>query len=258
MADVQKYLIEFHDKIKQDRFKENETLREKRDRVLNCLEKNWDKIFEELGIDPPKYENFNQGSYDLGTGNIPTDGDYDIDVGIIIKISKDDYPNPVEVKEWIYDALYGHTKRVEFRRPCITVFYQKDEEPIYHVDLAIYCESDDEIYLAKGKQYSNEENRVWEEADPHGLSKLIKEHYDDRDDDKQFRRIIGERKISGEMGDNQTEFSSLTIPKSLKPTRCQFGVTYRVLDIAMPKVALNCPSINTTVGQIGPDLAKLL
>ena len=190
MADVQKYFIKLHEKIKLKRFEGNEILKDKRDIVLERLKNNWSKVFEDLDIDPPKYETFDQGSYDLGTGNKPIDGDYDIDVGIIIKISKDDRPNPVEVKKWIYDALYGHTKRVEFRRPCITVFYQKDEEPIYHVDLAIYCESDDKIYLAKGKQYSNEENRVWEEADPHGLSKLIKEHYSDRDDDKQFRRII--------------------------------------------------------------------
>lgn len=190
MADVQKYFIEFHENIKLKRFDENKTLSDKRDKVLNCLKNNWDKIFEEMDIDPPVPKTFNQGSYDLGTGNKPTDGDYDIDVGIIIEISKDDYPNPVEVKEWIYKALEKHTKRVEIRRPCVTVFYQKDEEPIYHVDLAIYCQSDDKIYLAKGKLNSNEENRVWEEADPHGLSKLIKEHYSDRDDDKQFRRII--------------------------------------------------------------------
>ncbi|MGL4884489.1 MAG: cyclic GMP-AMP synthase DncV-like nucleotidyltransferase, partial [Waterburya sp.] len=82
-----------------------------------------------------KYETFPQGSYDLGTGNKPLNGDYDIDVGIIIKISKDDYPDPVKVKKWIYDALYGHTNSVEIRRPCVTVFYQKDGEDIYHVDL---------------------------------------------------------------------------------------------------------------------------
>ena len=117
MADVQKHFEDFHDKIKLKRFEGNKILRDKRDIVLERLKNNWDKVFEELGIDPPQYETFNQGGYDLGTGNIPTDGDYDIDVGIIIKISKDDYPNSVEVKEWIYDALYGHTKRVEFRRP---------------------------------------------------------------------------------------------------------------------------------------------
>ncbi|MEM7557223.1 MAG: cyclic GMP-AMP synthase DncV-like nucleotidyltransferase [Cyanobacteria bacterium P01_A01_bin.84] len=190
MADVQKHFEDFHNKIKQDRFKENEILREKRDRILDRLKNNWDKIFEDLDIDPPKYETFNQGSYDLGTGNIPINGDYDIDVGIIIKIIKDDYPDPVKVKKWIHDALDGHTKSVEIRRPCVTVSYQQDGEQIYHVDLAVYCESDDKIYLAKGKLNSKEENRFWEEADPHELSKLIKEHYSDRDDDKQFRRII--------------------------------------------------------------------
>ncbi|MDJ0902483.1 MAG: nucleotidyltransferase [Xenococcus sp. MO_188.B8] len=190
MADIQKYFEKFHENIKLKRFKENATLREKRDRVLDRLKNNWDKVFEDEDINPPKYETFDQGSYDLGTGNKPTNGDYDIDVGIIIRISKDDYPDPVKVKKWIYDALYGHTKSVEIRRPCVTVFYQKDGEDIYHVDLAVYCESDDKIYLAKGKPNSSEENRVWEKADPHELSKLIKEHYSDRDDDKQFRRII--------------------------------------------------------------------
>lgn len=190
MAEIQKYFDDFHDKIRLKRFEENETLREKRDRILDRLKNNWDKVFEDLDIDPPKYETFNQGSYDLGTGNIPTNGDYDIDVGIIIKISKDDYPDPVKVKKWIHDALDGHTKSVEIRRPCVTVSYQQDGEQIYHVDLAVYCKSDDKIYLAKGKQHSNEENKIWEEADPHGLSKLIKEHYSDRENDKQFRRII--------------------------------------------------------------------
>lgn len=190
MVDIQKYFDEFHDKIKLKRFEENETLREKRDCVLNRLKDNWKKVFEDKDIKPPQYEIFNQGSYNLGTGNKPLNGDYDIDVGIIIKISKDDYPDPVEVKKWIHDALYGHTNSVEIRRPCVTVFYHQDGEPIYHVDLAVYCESGEKIYLAKGKLNSSEENKIWEEADPHGLSELIKEHYNDRDDDKQFRRVI--------------------------------------------------------------------
>lgn len=190
MPDIQKYFDEFHENIKLKRFEENETLREKRNRILARLKNNWKKVFEDMDIEAPKYEIFDQGSYDLGTGNKPTDGDYDIDVGIIIKISKNDYSDPVKVKKWIYDSLYGHTKSVEIRRPCVTVYYQKDEEAIYHVDLAVYCQSDDKIYLAKGKLNSSEENKIWEEADPHGLSKLIKEHHSDRDDDKQFRRII--------------------------------------------------------------------
>jgi hypothetical protein len=96
----------------------------------------------------------------LGTGNKPLNGDYDIDEGIIIKISKDDYPDSVKVKKWVYDALYGHTKSVEIRRLCVIVFYQQDEEPLYHVDLAVYCESDDKIYLAKEKLNSSEENKI--------------------------------------------------------------------------------------------------
>ena len=190
MANVQSNFINFHETIKLNRFNENKTLRDKRDKILNRLKNNWSKVFADMDIDPPKYTTFNQGSYDLGTGNIPKDSDYDIDVGIVIEVSKDDYPDPIVVKEWVFEAVEGHTQNVKFRRPCITVFYQNDNEPIYHVDLAIYCKSNDEIHLAKGKQHSKEENKEWEKADPHELSKLIKEHYDEPNDDKQFRRVI--------------------------------------------------------------------
>jgi len=190
MAEIQTQLIRFHEEIKLKRFEENATLREKRNRVLARLNNNLEKVFETKDIKPPKYETFNQGSYDLGTGNKPLNGDYDIDEGIIFKFSPDDHPDSVEVKKWILEALEGHTKRVEIRRPCVTVFYQQGQEPVYHVDLAVYCESNSKIYLAKGKLNSNEENRIWEEADPHELSQLIKNNYSDRNDDQQFRRII--------------------------------------------------------------------
>jgi hypothetical protein len=130
----------------------------------------------------------------MGTGTKPVDGHYDIDTGIVFKICKDDYPDPVKVKELVHDALQGHTKWVEIRQPCVTVFYQQDGEPIYHVDLAIYsdqdCNPDGKMYLAKGKLNSAAEHRFWQESDPQALIQLIKNHFPDREDDKQFRRII--------------------------------------------------------------------
>ena len=66
---LQKEFIEFHDNIKLE--DENETLREKRDILLNKLKKN---ISEEAA----SYTHFNQGSYAMGTGVKPEDGDYDM------------------------------------------------------------------------------------------------------------------------------------------------------------------------------------
>jgi hypothetical protein len=193
MADVQKHFESFHEAIKLKRFEENQTLREKRDIVLDKLKSRLKTIFEEKDEPVPTFLTFDQGSYKMGTGIIPLDSDYDIDVGVSFNISKDDYPDPVEVKEWVYDALNGHTKKVNMRRPCVTVFYQKGDEPQYHVDIAIYsdesCNSDGKKYLAKGKLNSSDDNKSWEVSDPKGLADTIGNIYSG-DDKKQFVRVI--------------------------------------------------------------------
>jgi|381.fasta_scaffold00104_12 hypothetical protein len=193
MADVQKYFEKFHEAIKVKRFEENQTLIEKRDIILGKLKKGLKDQFEEKGEPVPSYVTFNQGSYEMGTGVIPHDGDFDIDVGVSFLIAKEDYPDPVDVKRWVYDALEGHTRNVEVRRPCVTVFYQKDKEPVYHVDLAIYSDEssngDGKMYLAKGKLGSSSDNKIWEVSDPKGVTKIVKERYSG-DDKSQFIRII--------------------------------------------------------------------
>lgn len=193
MADVHKYYEQFHETIKLKRFDENKTLREKRDAVLDKLKTRMKELFDEREQPVPSYECFNQGSYEMGTGVKPLDSDYDIDVGLMFEVAVVDYSDPVEVKKWVYDSLEGHTKRVEMRRPCVTVFYQKESEPIYHVDLAIYsegsCNGDGKDYLAKGKLSSSEEHRIWEEANPKELIKLIKNRFKG-EDGNQFRRTI--------------------------------------------------------------------
>ncbi len=191
MADVQSQMIKFHEAIKLKRFDENETLRDKREIILKRLNSGLKK----LDLDPtPKYEVIDQGSYAMDTGVKPLNGDYDIDVGISFKISKDDYPDPLEPKKWVYDSLVGHTKKVEIQRPCVTVYYQISGEPAYHVDLAVYSDkdnnSDGKIYLAKGKEHSHKENKIWEESNYPSLINLMKNHFQDSEDAKQFRRII--------------------------------------------------------------------
>lgn len=194
MANIQTQMMQFHETIKLKRFEENAILLEKRQIILDRLDDGLKKIFANKNLQPPSYEWFGQGSYAMGTGVKPLEGNYDIDVGICFKIAKADYPDPVKVKEWVLEALKNLTSWVEIRRPCVTVFYQRNREPIYHVDLAIYsdseCNPDDKMYLAKGKQNSSSEYRIWQEADPQGLMDLIKNYFQDNEDEKQFRRII--------------------------------------------------------------------
>lgn len=189
MAKVQKQFLEFHDSIKLEYDDEGATLREKRDRVLDHLKSGLKKLFAEKQQNCPGYSTFNQGSYAMNTGIKPLDGDYDIDVGVCFNIKHTDY-DPVEVKNWVYEALKNHTQRVEIRRSCVTVFYQHNDEPIYHVDLPIYAEDSSSLYLAKGKQNSSAENRFWEEADPKELIKTINELFKNSSDREQFRRVV--------------------------------------------------------------------
>ncbi len=193
MADVQKQFEQFNDNIRLKQYGQNETLREKRDAVLDKLKAGLKRVFEEKEEPIPKSKIFNQGSYKVGTGIKPLDGDYDIDVGIRFEIGTGEEPDPVAVKKWVFDALEGHTNKVEVRRPCVTVFYQSGDEPLYHVDLAVYsgssANSDGLDYLAMGKLNSLSENRVWEEADPDGLVETITSKFSG-EEWNQFRRCI--------------------------------------------------------------------
>lgn len=195
MANIQKQLQEFDEKIRLKRFDENATLREKRDAVLTKLRARFD-VWRKDGRSIPTFSEFNQGSYAMGTGIQPADGDYDIDVGLRFNAKKTDYPNPVDLKILVADALEGHTELgTDVRRSCVTVKYKIDGEQAYHVDLAIYAYDDPEspakrLFLAKGKRGSDQVNRWWEESDPLGLVNRIDAHYADKDDEAQFLRVI--------------------------------------------------------------------
>ena len=182
MVNLQSEFIEFHNKIKLS-FDDDKELREKRDILLKKLRDNIDK-------DAPAFSSFNQGSYAMHTGIKPDDGDYDIDVGLRFDLDRSDYPDPVEVKNWVYNALNGHTKKVEIRRSCVTVTYQEDGEAAFHVDFACYADENDDLYIAKGKKNSKEENRKWESSDPLGLISKMEERFSDKDNRAQFRRTI--------------------------------------------------------------------
>ncbi|MED4697207.1 nucleotidyltransferase [Peribacillus frigoritolerans] len=185
MANVQSYFTSFHDSIRLD-YDDNKELREKRDELL-------EKLKENMPDGSGCFSVFHQGSYAMHTGIKSLDGgDYDIDVGLLFDVSKDDYPNPVTVKNWVYDALIKEYDNVEMKKPCVTVKFESDgeDERNYHVDFAIYSDGDNNTYHAKGKLHSTVEQRCWDEAEPKTLVSTIKNHLSDSEDRKQFRRVI--------------------------------------------------------------------
>lgn len=177
---LQSLFRRFNESIQLNRFDENAELREKRDRILNRLRDNSSR----------KFDWFNQGSYAMGTGIKPLNGDYDIDIGIVFDVDHREY-SPVMVKGWVHKALDGHTTRVEWRRPCITVYYQQAGEAIYHVDLAILSKDPYTrgLRLAIGKEHSAADQQEWQVDDRKGFIEAIASRFSG-EDAAQFRRVI--------------------------------------------------------------------
>ena len=193
MANIQSQFEQFDDIICLGRFKENQTLREKRDIIEKKLRRRLPEVFEKYGEPYPGFDLVDQGSYAMGTGTKPLNSDYDIDQGLYFKVSIDAYPDPIVLKERVHEALFGHTDDVCIRRSCVTVFYHCDGEHVYHVDIAVFSDAaynaDGKAYIAKGKQHAQGEQRIWQVSDPQALADLIFERLKE-DDRRQFRRLM--------------------------------------------------------------------
>ncbi len=178
-SQFQSRFLRFHDAIKLLNTDENATLREKRDAVL--------KRMRERGL---TFTQFNQGSYAMGTGVVPVQADFDIDVGVVF--TGDTRPaDPLTAKTWVYDGVFGHTPNVEWCRHCVRVQYVKAGEPTYHVDLPVYWKdrSTGALSLAVGKQHSGAGYKQWQDSDPQGLVERVSSHLSG-EDRMQFRRVI--------------------------------------------------------------------
>jgi len=194
MAVIQTQMIQFDDNIRLKRFSESKELREKRDIILDKLRVQFAAL-QLSGTSVPTFKHINQGSYEMGTGIHPADGDYDIDVGLKFNCATSEYPNPVDLKILVADALEDHTELgTEIRRSCVTVKYQKEGEQAFHVDLAVYAsdnaDNPTKLFIAKGKRGSGEKDRWWEESDPDGLADWVANRFSDSEQQVQFLRVI--------------------------------------------------------------------
>lgn len=184
MANVQKYFEQFHQRIRVD-YEMSSTLREKRDIILKRIR----KYLSDNGL--PGFMEILQGSYKMKTGVIPIANlEYDIDVGLRFSIKPTDY-SAKTVRKWVFDAVDGHTEKVEERGPCIRVTYADG----YHVDLVIYACWTDEFNQNQCRLAHK--TNGWREADPIGLIDYVKaarKPYEGTEDKAtqtdQFRRVV--------------------------------------------------------------------
>lgn len=191
MANVQNKFEDFHTEILLSDDDGKAKLQEKRKLLIADLKAGLKRDAEKKNETPLKFEHFNQGGYAMHTGNKPYDNDYDIDIALVFDNTQDDFDNPVELKKKVRNALNSTFRTVNIRRPCVTVTYNKDGKPDYHVDMAVYVKIDDEEYyeIAMGKEHSNDDNQEWQVSDPKGLINKVNNKFTD-DERKQFRRVI--------------------------------------------------------------------
>ena len=184
---IQTHFDKFHNKIKLGR--EDEAYKKAR-ALDDSIKKGVTSAFAEAGY--PVVKDFIQGSLRTHTGIVPISGDYDIDRALVIndEIAPE---NPVTPKKKALDVLEDRGfKNAKIKKPCVTADYASDN---VHIDFIIYKRSGNQHYLAVGKENSDENNREWSAADPHGLTDWIND--DSRyggDDAKailaQFRRLV--------------------------------------------------------------------
>jgi len=222
MASVQALFEAFHKKIR-TYYEINKELREKKDIIVERVKKH---LAEKKR---PSFAEFIQGSYKMKVGILAIEGaEYDIDVGLRFSFNESEHSSD-EVRNWVFEAVNGHTEEVERRSACIRVTYADG----YHVDLVPYAWWDD---AAGMEQYrlAHKTNK-WRPADPPGLVEFVKkarkpfEGAKDATDTDQFRRVVRYLKrwndvgIPKESDDKPSGLALLLLSKHHLPTAIGFG-----------------------------------
>lgn len=160
MANVQRYFEKFHAAIRMDDSL-NAELAEKRDIILR-------RVRDSLKAKGrPGFETLLQGSYRMKTGVRPLDAEHDIDVGLRFDFDSGAH-SAATVRQWVVEAVEGHTDSIEPRGPCIRVVYAKG----FHVDLVVYaCWTP--TFGAPECRLAHRD-RGWIEADPVALLEYVR------------------------------------------------------------------------------------
>ena len=162
MANVQGQFELFHKNIR-TYYEINQTLREKKDIIVRRVKKHLEKNHR------PQCTEFIQGSYKMKVGICAVEGlEYDIDVGLRFSFDESAHASTT-VRGWVFEAVDGHTEKVEEKPSCIRVVYADG----YHVDLVAYAWWDDD---RDQEQYRlAHESNGWRAADPPGLVQHVRD-----------------------------------------------------------------------------------
>lgn len=189
MKKLQKEFLDFDDAIKIG--SETPTLIEKREKLKKSMEDNFPDECRKYGIDLKKSDLrfIHQGSYKIGTTiKQKTDSkqSIDLDYAVFFPLDKEEHSDPRKLKKAAKSALEIKNKRIPvIKEPCVTVGYHSNDEEIMHIDFPLYAEYNSELYLARGKETSD--NYDWEIADPEGLNDYFLTSFSEK---PQLKRVV--------------------------------------------------------------------
>ncbi|MFT8437347.1 cyclic GMP-AMP synthase DncV-like nucleotidyltransferase, partial [Liquorilactobacillus satsumensis] len=153
---LQKEFEEFNCSIKIEN--EATILREKRDMLKADFKNKFPEICGDKGIEVNKcdIEFISQGSYKLQTTIHSKSGNVDLDQGVIVPIDIYEHDDPRELKKIVRESLEIKNTRIpKIKEPCVTIKYIKQGENWIHLDFPFYAKKNNELYLARGKEFSS-------------------------------------------------------------------------------------------------------
>ncbi len=186
MKKLQKEFEDFNNQIKIS--SETDALREKREKLKNDIKEYFPDECEKYGIDINKSDLrfVHQGSYKIGTTISNPGKSVDMDYAVIFPLDIIEHTDPRKLKKAVKSALEIKNIRIPvIKEPCVTVGYHSNGVETMHIDFPLYAEHDSKLYLARGKE--NSENYKWEEAEPEGLNDYFINSFREKD---QLRRIV--------------------------------------------------------------------
>ena len=223
---LKKQFENFHDAIKISGSSESHDLRTKRETLQNDFTNKFPVNCEgdDIAINKSELRFIDQGSYKINTVIKNPTGSIDRDVAVIFPLDIDLHSDPRILKKHAKNALEITNRRIpKIKEPCITVGYHEDGVEYMHIDFPMYAVHYGTLYLARGKEYSD--NYEWEEADPEGLNEYF---LDKLKDNPQLKRIIRYIK-KWKMDTYANPVSSNEVPPSIALTllACKHFVEYK-------------------------------
>ena len=151
---LKKEFAAFYKEIRID--SESQALKDKREVLQNDIESKFPGILSDHDISITKSDirMIDQGSYKYNT--TIKDDVVDRDVAVMIPLNILDNTDSRKLKGYLRDSINISSRTVSIKEPCVRASYYENGREWLHIYLPLYAMNGSSVYLARGKEYSNE------------------------------------------------------------------------------------------------------